>query len=263
LATPFVLGAYIAGSFLPNCVRFWHKISTISANYTILGLLYRDNSYIFSRKSTWFKEIIGYPFWGENASGKYGELLFPQKGPNRPQIDFQGRVFHEISFFRASYQPLFNFKLKFFEKHWKLTYIAQKKFHGRTHVKFHQGKFFFKYFFLSFWLIFHPLSDSKLIFFEIHLKLACFARKVKPRVIPAQIFFIKVKFRFFQTFKVFGLLIYVSWWDSHPIFHSKLIFSERYSKITYFKQKKIWNEIFLLIYKICISTNAKNLNVVP
>jgi hypothetical protein len=29
-----------------------------------------------------------------------GILFFPQKCPNRPQIEFKGRAFHEISFFQ-------------------------------------------------------------------------------------------------------------------------------------------------------------------
>ena len=35
----------------------------------------------------------------KNTSGKCGELLFLQKCLNRPQIDFLGLLFHEISFF--------------------------------------------------------------------------------------------------------------------------------------------------------------------
>jgi hypothetical protein len=102
-------------------------------------------------------------FGVKNASGKCGELFFPQKCPNWQQIDFQGRVFHEISVFRAS-QPLFTSKLLFSEKHWKLTSFAQKKdFMGEHSMSnfFHQDKFLFQKYFVS-WLLINLSSPLRL-----------------------------------------------------------------------------------------------------
>ena len=110
-------------------------------------------------------------------------------------------------------------------------------FSGLLYEKFfHQSKFFFeKYFFLGFWIVFHPLSDSKLSFSENNWTLACYGQKVKRRVISGQIFFIKAKFTFFLTLRFFGLLIYLCM--SQPVFHSKLLFSESHLKMTNFKWK--------------------------
>ena len=72
---------------------------------SILGIIPTD----YRKNQLYLIKYLDIFIWVKNASGKCSELFPPKKPQNRPQMDFQGRVFYALLGFRASYQPFNRF----------------------------------------------------------------------------------------------------------------------------------------------------------
>ena len=81
-------------TYLQQIVNF-REVCFENFIFVQLGIIPTD----FGENRLYLSRYLDINYGVKKASGKCGTLFFPQKCPNRPQIKFKGRVFHEISFF--------------------------------------------------------------------------------------------------------------------------------------------------------------------